>query len=115
MGPTDTYNSHKNRQQDCYCPDWDWDVMPCELRLDDGSCTVVLRVERGHEPDDRTKRLIGAGPKLCRLAAKLVRVKDVADGGVVSFANQGQALDGYSELANYRSLIDDLRKVLETL
>ena len=36
----------------------------------------------------------------------LVRVKQCADGGTELVSNQGQALDGYSELANYRSVIE---------
>lgn len=38
----------------------------------------------------------------------LIEVKQCADGGTETFANQGQAMDGYSELANYRSLIEKL-------
>lgn len=36
----------------------------------------------------------------------LVRIKAAADGGQALAGNQGQALDGYSELANYRAVIE---------
>ena len=39
---------------------------------------------------------------------QLIKVKKIADGRTETMANQGQALDGYSELANYRSIIGDL-------
>ena len=38
--------------------------------------------------------------------ADIIRIKKAADGGSETFANQGQAMDGYSELANYRSIIE---------
>ena len=41
----------------------------------------------------------------------LIKIKDMADGGKTSLANQGQALDGYSELANYRDIIEQMRKL----
>ncbi len=40
----------------------------------------------------------------------LIRVKDAADGRVKMVSNQGQAMDGFSELANYRSLVDKIKK-----
>ena len=40
----------------------------------------------------------------------LVRVKQCADDGTELVSNQEQALDGYSELANYRSVIEQFIK-----
>jgi len=39
-----------------------------------------------------------------------VKIKQCADGGTPLLSNQGQALDGYSELANYRSIIEKFIK-----
>lgn len=36
----------------------------------------------------------------------ILRIKEAADGGKELIANQVQAMDGYSELANYRSEIE---------
>lgn len=38
---------------------------------------------------------------------KLTHIKMCADGKVAQISNQGQALDGYSELANYRQVIQE--------
>lgn len=46
--------------------------------------------------------------ELERLLQSLVRVKRAADGGVALISNQGQALDGISELYNYRSIVQDI-------
>lgn len=43
------------------------------------------------------------------LVKKLINTKRLADGGIATFGAQGQAMDGYSELAEYRALIDKLR------
>ena len=51
------------------------------------------------EAADEIERLRG-------ILDKLLRVKAAADGGDELLSNQGQALDGYSELANYRSILD---------
>ena len=40
--------------------------------------------------------------------AKLLAVKKAADSGQSLVSCQGQGLDGYSELANYRSILDDI-------
>ena len=39
------------------------------------------------------------------IIASLISVKNAADGKTELISNQGQALDGYSELANYRYII----------
>lgn len=46
------------------------------------------------------------------LCIDFVRVADALDGGKPSAANQGQALDGFSALANFRALADVARKEL---
>ena len=43
----------------------------------------------------------------------LIRIKECADGGIELVSNQGQTLDGYSELANYRSIIEKFVKEQE--
>ena len=45
-------------------------------------------------------------------AQAVVRIKQAADGGVALISNQGQAMDGYSELANYRSAARELEAAL---
>jgi hypothetical protein len=46
------------------------------------------------------------------LCVDLVHIADAMDGGKSSIANQGQALDGFSALANFRGLADVARKEL---
>jgi hypothetical protein len=41
---------------------------------------------------------------------ELTDIKQCADGGTELVSNQGQGLDGYSELANYRSVIERFMK-----
>jgi hypothetical protein len=38
----------------------------------------------------------------------MLKVKEAADGRRPLFANQGQALDGYSELAHYRAALAEI-------
>lgn len=44
---------------------------------------------------------------------KMLKVKDASDGRVALFSCQGQAMDGYSELANYRQILEQYRKKQE--
>ena len=53
--------------------------------------------------DGKTERLM----RLSSLFSQLKLVKDAADGKSELVSNQGQAMDGYSELANYRQIIED--------
>lgn len=46
------------------------------------------------------------------LCVDLVRISDAMNGGKPSIANQGQALDGFSALANFRAIADAARKEL---
>ena len=46
------------------------------------------------------------------LLVSLIRIKDLADGGVLLISNQGQALDGISERAEYRALAERARAAL---
>ena len=39
----------------------------------------------------------------------MLRTKDVSDGQVVCVSNQGQGMDGYTELATYRSILESFR------
>ena len=43
----------------------------------------------------------------------LIRIKQCADGGTELVSNQGQGMDGYSELANYRQVIEKYIKEQE--
>ena len=52
-----------------------------------------------YEAADEIKRLREA-------LDRLLNVKRMADGGNPLLSNQGQALDGYSELANYRRILE---------
>jgi hypothetical protein len=47
--------------------------------------------------------------KLEEFKRSLIKVKDAADGKTALFSCQGQGLDGYSELANYRQIIEKFR------
>lgn len=55
---------------------------------------------------DEIRDVFIVNKKLLEVCKMLIEIKDMADGGKPSIANQGQALDGYSELANYRSIIE---------
>ena len=46
------------------------------------------------------------------LCAELVVIEDALSGGVAMASNQGQALDGYSALANFRSVANRARAAL---
>lgn len=43
----------------------------------------------------------------------LIHIKQCADGGTELISNQGQGMDGYSELANYRAIIEKYIKEQE--
>jgi len=49
--------------------------------------------------------------KLQPLCLQLVRVLDIAKNGTPTISNQGQALDGYSELANYKVIIEKIKEL----
>ena len=46
--------------------------------------------------------------RLRGIIRQMVWVKAVADGGDALLSNQGQGMDGYSELANYRAILSKL-------
>lgn len=46
------------------------------------------------------------------IARSLVNIKDASDSGKALFACQGQAMDGFSELAHYRDCADKARAAL---
>jgi hypothetical protein len=48
--------------------------------------------------------------ELLRLLRALLWIKDTADGKKATLGQQGQGMDGYSELANYRQLVEEMRK-----
>jgi hypothetical protein len=52
---------------------------------------------------------------LMYLMDDLVAVYDAYHGQKETFANQGQALDGYSALANYDDLVRQIKEELENL
>ncbi|KKN71219.1 hypothetical protein LCGC14_0422620 [marine sediment metagenome] len=45
------------------------------------------------------------------LVKKLINIKRLADGQILALGAQGQAMDGYTELAEYRCLINKLEEV----
>ena len=51
--------------------------------------------------------------KILSVIEYLVIIKDMADTGKLVRVNQGQVLDGYSELASYRKGVAELAEVLE--
>ena len=53
-----------------------------------------------------------APPAALEALQKLIRIKQAADGGTELVSNQGQALDGYSELYNYRGVIEQYEATL---
>lgn len=57
-------------------------------------------------------RLIASAPGLAAVVLALVGILDAADGRLPLAANQGQAMDGYTELANYRALGSNARAAL---
>ena len=46
--------------------------------------------------------------KVNRVIAQMLAVKKAADSGQALVSCQGQGMDGYSELANYRSILDNI-------
>ena len=46
--------------------------------------------------------------KFNKAIAQMLAVKKAADSGQALVSCQGQAMDGYSELANYRSILDNI-------
>ena len=46
--------------------------------------------------------------KIDAVVRKMLDVKAAADSGKALVSNQGQAMDGYSELANYRNILDNI-------
>jgi hypothetical protein len=74
--------------------------------MDDLDC--ILK-EKAQEHDKTAKERVAVGA----LVRALIRTKNVADGKIECVANQGQALDGYSELANYRAIIDKLKEIIK--
>ena len=46
--------------------------------------------------------------KVDKAIAQMLAVKKASDSGQALVSCQGQAMDGYSELANYRSILDNM-------
>ena len=59
---------------------------------------------------DRILFLLDKTPpiKVDEVVGKMLAVKKASDSGQALFSCQGQAMDGYSELANYRSILDNI-------
>jgi hypothetical protein len=49
--------------------------------------------------------------ELIDIINNLIRVLDAQKEGTLLLTNQGQALDGYSALANYNSLVEELKLI----
>jgi hypothetical protein len=59
---------------------------------------------------DEIRSLLKNNPpiKIDGVLAKMLGVKNMADSEQALVSCQGQAMDGYSELANYRSILDNI-------
>ena len=47
---------------------------------------------------------------IIELIKQLIHIKDIADNKITTLSCQGQGMDGYTELAEYRNIIEKLRK-----
>ena len=63
-----------------------------------------------YEELDKIRSLLNNQPpiKVDKVIAKMLAVKEASDSGQALVSCQGQAMDGYSELANYRSILDGI-------
>lgn len=68
--------------------------------------SMVLQTD-GNGTMEPTAEMFGAILSLCQ---ELVKIKQTADDGIALFSCQGQAMDGYSELANYRHIVKKIAK-----
>lgn len=64
---------------------------------------------------DWRRKLKSPAETFAELIVNLIQIKKAADTGTPLFSNQGQALDGYSELAMYRSVIEKMGKLATTI
>ncbi len=61
------------------------------------------------ELDKIRSLLINQPPvKVDAVVRKMLDVKEASDSGKALVSNQGQAMDGYTELANYRNILDNI-------
>ena len=61
---------------------------------------------------DAVERELRALPALLAACEAFVQIKNAADTGTPLVANQGQALDGYAELAAYRGAVAGARAAI---
>lgn len=57
--------------------------------------------------------LIAAAPDLLEACKWFVKIEDAASSGKPLLSNQGQGMDGYSMLANFRGLVKDARAAVD--
>lgn len=67
---------------------------------------AAIRPRRKGDEDD------GRLEKSNQIIRKLVDVLDALEGGSSLISNQGQPLDGYSALANFRAIAQEAKEVL---
>ena len=82
---------------------------------------LIMPIERTVLGDANAQRIVDcvnnceginpkAVPELINMARKMVLIAEYKDRPTI--ANQGQAMDGFSELANYRNLLDGFKIAL---
>ena len=88
---------------------WLWDIMPCELRLDDPKGTVLFRCVHTHEPTEDVKRLIAAAPELLDIVRDYVNF--LADLNTTSPSERSKALHkrAYTAHSKAKSHADTLK------
>ena len=77
--------------------------------------SVIAEIYENTWNDNEAKSnacLISAAPELLKALTKFVHIDDLDIGKIALFANQGQAMDGYSKLANYQECIKEARKAI---
>ena len=67
---------------------------------------------RGYETHEREAAACALGLSGSALLARIVQVLDAYEGGCGLVSNQGQAMDGYSALANFKAIAEDARDLL---
>lgn len=63
-----------------------------------------------HDEVDKIRSLLDNPPpvEVDKVIAQMLAVKKASDSGQALISCQGQAMDGYTELANYRSILDNI-------
>ena len=91
--------------------DYPMDTLTIYDRQGDG---IIASVNCYHSPEETTAnaRLFAAAPDLLAACKVVAAILEAVDSGAALLSAQGQALDGYSELANYREAAVDCRSAI---